>query len=87
VLSPIAAEGIAIADGVDGLIADKPESWVRAIETLYSDKTVWELMSKHATATAKRQFGSEKGTKDMQSALLQAGIFTSTDTRGLAVRN
>ena len=86
VLSPIAAEGIAIADGVDGLVADKPESWVSAIKSLYSDKTAWELMSKQAIATATRQFGSEKGTKDMQSALLQTGIFTSTEIRGLAAR-
>ena len=83
ILSPVAAEGIAIADGVDGLIADKPESWVTSIKSIYADRLAWESMSKQAIVMAERQFGRMKGTKDMQSALLQAGIFTSIETRGL----
>ncbi len=84
VLSPIAAEGIAIGDGVDARVADKPQAWVEAIASLYNDPLRWANMSRQALAFAKRQYGFAKGVSEMQEALQQAEIFTSIENNALA---
>ena len=41
VLSPIAAEGIGVRDGLEALIADTPQAWADAILALYDDPRRW----------------------------------------------
>ena len=86
VLSPIAAEGIPIGDGVEAFIADAPQAWVDAIVRLYADAATWTAMSRHAQTCARRHFGFEQGVQQMQEALRQAEIFTTTDNPTLASR-
>ena len=85
VLSPIAVEGIPVADGVDAYIAKKPEEWVSAISNLYNDCKVWDKMSKNALSFAKSRYGFEKCVFQMQEALQKAEIFTCTGNNNLAI--
>jgi glycosyltransferase involved in cell wall biosynthesis len=83
VLSTIAAEGISIGDGVHAAVANTPEQWTTRITQLYTDEKIWLNMSSNALEFAKATYGMEKGVHDMQSALLEAGVFTSTENKTL----
>jgi GT2 family glycosyltransferase/glycosyltransferase involved in cell wall biosynthesis len=83
VLSTIAAEGISIGDGVHAAIANTPEQWATRITQLYTDEKLWSNMSANALAFATATYGMEKGVQDMQSALLEAGLFTTTENKTL----
>lgn len=84
VLSALAAEGIPIRDGMDACLADEPGQWVDAIVKLYDDEAAWNAMSKLAQSIAQRHYGFERGVLEMQDALRQAEIFTTTDNLALA---
>ncbi|HSV68813.1 MAG TPA: glycosyltransferase [Methylibium sp.] len=86
VLSPVAAEGIAVGNGVDACVAARPEEWVAAITALYRDPEAWAAMSRHALAFATRHYGFEQGVSAMQEALQTVGLATDTDHRALASR-
>jgi GT2 family glycosyltransferase len=86
VLSPVAAEGIPLGDGVDACIARKPEEWVSAIVHLYQDPQAWADMSRQALVFARNQYGFAKGVAKMQEALQQAEIFPTTKNNALALR-
>jgi len=86
VLSPMAAEGIPIGDGVEACVAGEPQAWVDAIIKLYNDAAAWLAMSQHAQACVQRHFGFRKGVQQMQEALRQAEIFTTTENATLAPR-
>ena len=85
VLSPIAAEGIPLADGVDACIAEKPKEWVSTISTLYNDMRVWNKISNNALSFAKSRYGFEKCVVQMQEALQKAEIFTSPNNNNLSL--
>lgn len=63
VASSIAAEGIPVANGIDMLIADTPESFSEAIVELYHNESLWaqmsanglEIIAQHFSFTAARQ--------------------------------
>jgi len=86
VLSPVAAEGIAVGNGVDASVAAKPEEWVAAIAALYRDADAWSAMSRHALAFAARHYGFDQAVTTMQEALQLVGLATGTDHRTLACR-
>lgn len=86
VLSPLAAEGIPISNGVNAWIANKPEEWVTAIVELYNNPEAWMEMSKRASALAVSHYGFAKGVAEMREALQQAEIFTTTENRALALQ-
>jgi glycosyltransferase involved in cell wall biosynthesis len=83
VLSPIAAEGISIGDGVHAAVANTPEQWATRITQLYTNEKLWINMSSNALEFAKSTYSMEKGVQDMQSSLLEAGIFTSSENKTL----
>jgi len=85
VLSSIAVEGIPLANGIDGYIADKPEEWVAAIAKLYENPKTWSNMSQQALKFAQNQYGFAKGVAQMQEALSEAEIFTTIKNNTLAV--
>lgn len=81
VLSPLAAEGIPVADGADALIAAAPADWVRAVARIYREESAWTAMSARALQFARNHYGFEQGVQQMREALRQAGIFCHpTDT-------
>lgn len=75
VLSPIAAEGIGIREGLEALVAEQPMDWVNAIAAVYEDEGRWTAMSQAARIFVQRQYSFERGRRMMHAALAQAGVF------------
>lgn len=74
VLSPLAAEGIAVADRAEAIVAGTPAEWVGAVAHLYRDEAAWNEMSARALQFARDHYGFEQGVQQMQQALQLAGI-------------
>jgi GT2 family glycosyltransferase len=87
VLSPVAAEGIAIGDRVQAAVADQPEAWIERILEIYNSESAWSAMSDNALKFANKNYGFEKGVLDMQAALAVAGIHTEINNPTLVWRN
>ncbi len=85
VLSSVAGEALPISDGVEALLADRPQDWVEAIACLYNDETRWRAMSRAMLDLAERAFSFEHGRKMMQEALEQVDLYTSGLTGALCV--
>jgi GT2 family glycosyltransferase/glycosyltransferase involved in cell wall biosynthesis len=83
VLSPVAAEGIAISSGIDGLIASNPQEWVNKITQVYDDEAAWQKMSQAAQQLAIRSFGMGKGIEMMQEALSEVELYVSPSPKNL----
>ncbi|KQS53917.1 hypothetical protein ASG17_13250 [Brevundimonas sp. Leaf363] len=86
VLSPIAAEGANLRDGVEVLIARTPHEWVEAITRLYQDPDLWAAMSRAAQAHARRYYSFETAQAQMQRALALGGLSVEPDPRNLVTR-
>ncbi len=86
VLSPVAAEGIAFGDGVEAEVARTPADWADAIRRLHEDASAWAAMSQRAHRFAAQHYDMKSGVADMQAALQEAEIFTTTDNRTLVCR-
>lgn len=85
VLSPIAAEGTGLRDGLEVRIAETPQQWCEAVLCLYEDPEEWQRMSQAALAYAKTQFSFARGRDLMRSALAEVGIYVTDEDRGLLV--
>ncbi|MER8430390.1 glycosyltransferase [Mesorhizobium caraganae] len=61
ITTSVGAEGMGLADGVDVLVADEPESMAAAIERLNSDDELWNSLSKagldYVARTTSRRVG------------------------------
>jgi len=79
VLSPIAAEGLGIADGREALVVSTPEEWVTAISGLYKDPEQWSRISNQSRAFSTRQFSFESGSRLMRAALEQIDFFAPNE--------
>lgn len=77
VLSPIAVEGIPLADGTSVSIARTPGEWANAIYLLYSNKAKWNAMSTAARAVGRMEFSFEKGRAEMSDVLHEMGLTVS----------
>jgi GT2 family glycosyltransferase/glycosyltransferase involved in cell wall biosynthesis len=86
VMSPVAAEGIAVSDGSDAFVAATPQEWVTAIANLYGSEEAWSKMSKNGLDSARKQFGFAAGVTQMRQALQTAELFTSAATAALSAR-
>jgi glycosyltransferase involved in cell wall biosynthesis len=86
VMSPLAAEGIGIHDGVDGFVADTPAEWVAAIAKIYKAPKVWNAVSSGARELAQQQFGFQHAVAEMREALQAADIFTHEQNTALVAR-
>jgi len=86
VLSPVAAEGTGLTDGVDCLIANTPEEWSDRVLRLYSDEALWNRLSSNAHKLA-RHFYSFEGAKNILTGALDTlGISLGTGD-GLTYRH
>jgi GT2 family glycosyltransferase/glycosyltransferase involved in cell wall biosynthesis len=74
VLSPLAAEGIGLRNGLDCFIARTPDEWLEAIQKLNSDDRVWHEMSNRARDYMAEAFSFERGKAAMHEAFEAAGI-------------
>ncbi len=83
VLSPIAAEGTGLSNGVSCLIADTSEEWVDQIITLYNDKSLWNRMAENSSLLTQTNYSFEAGQKAFKKILAHLGIYTLPDTAAL----
>ncbi len=58
VCTSIAAEGMAIADGVHALVRDDAVSFARAVVSLYEDEALWTRVAAQGHSLAERAFGN-----------------------------
>lgn len=75
VLSPVAAEGVGLRDGYDCLIAREPMDWTKAIESLNSDRELWERLSQNGRQLVREQYSFEVGKEMMREAFRAVGIY------------
>ena len=76
VISPIAAEGIGLRDGLEVAIARTPDEWARKIRHFYHDEAAWTVASKASLDFVAKNYSFERGREAMQDALTQIGIPT-----------
>ena len=76
VLSPVAAEGTGIRDGLEARIVDAPDAWVEAICSLYRDDAQWRALSAHGQALVRSQYSFEHGRRLMGNALESLGFYS-----------
>lgn len=86
VLSPIAAEGTGLRNGVDCLIADTPENWGDCVVRLYTNEELWNQIRANGLSLAEKKFGFSRAVSAIEAALAGIGISGQRDS-GLVYRH
>jgi GT2 family glycosyltransferase/glycosyltransferase involved in cell wall biosynthesis len=76
VLSPIAAEGIGLSDGVDTVVARTATEWAEGIARIYDDEAAWSAMSANIHDLARRNYSFERGVTVLHEALASIDFYT-----------
>jgi glycosyltransferase involved in cell wall biosynthesis len=71
VATGIAAEAMALNDGVDVLLADTPETMAAAIERAYTDEALWQRLSRGGIENIRAHF-SRTRARDVLCGILQS---------------
>lgn len=74
ILSPVAHEGSGAHIGTECLVAQTPDEWLKAIDTLTTDGKRWAEISKAGQNYVNTKFNFDVGTNDMKNALKAAGV-------------
>jgi hypothetical protein len=74
VLSPVAAEGLALRHGVECFIATEPHDWADAIGALMEDDALWERMSAAALAFTASNLSFDIGRRRLEAELRGVGL-------------
>lgn len=69
VLSPAAAEGIGGKAGREYLVAQSPDEWADAIDTLYGDEVKWTQTSQRGLEFVRANYSFENGLETLRRAL------------------
>jgi glycosyltransferase involved in cell wall biosynthesis len=85
VLSPVAAEGIGLRDGIDTLIARTPAEWAEAIARLYRDEALWTAMSANVQDLARRHYGFAAAVTALAEALAAIEFYVTPSSHSLCV--
>jgi GT2 family glycosyltransferase/glycosyltransferase involved in cell wall biosynthesis len=85
VLSPIAAEGTGLTDGVNCLMAKTPSEWADQVARLYSDEALWSRISAAAQDRAKSEYSFARGAALFEAALAGIDLYGKRG-RGLLYR-
>lgn len=75
ILSPVAAEGIGLRDGVETLIAKTPDQWLEAIKKLNYDPDLWLNISQAGQEYVDTFYSFSAGQKLMAEALENVDVF------------
>lgn len=86
VLSPVAAEGIAIRSGEEAVIARTAQQWADAVVGLYTDAKAWKSMSAAALSFARTRYNFEAGVDGMREALEAGGVYARPERGALVSR-
>ena len=73
VISPVAAEGTGVRDGLEVLVARDPVSYAQKVVRLCEEEALWRSVSDAAREFAGREFSFESGLRLMADALRSAG--------------
>jgi GT2 family glycosyltransferase len=73
VTTGIGSEGIGLLDGETALIADNAEEFAEKIVKLYSDRELWEKISKNSREHLKKNFSTEAAKEKFQAVLEEIG--------------
>jgi len=79
VLSPVAAEGTGLTEGVDCLIANSPEEWADRVFRLYNDEALWNRLSVNAHKLARTSHSFEGAKNALAAAFEAVGISVGAD--------
>ena len=74
VLSPMAAEATSLRDGVEFLLADTPEDWLRQVGRLLEDDDLWQAISTAGLAHARSRYSRSHGLARMAAAFRQLNL-------------
>jgi GT2 family glycosyltransferase/SAM-dependent methyltransferase len=72
-LTSVAAEGMGFTDGLNCLVADKPEEFAEAVIRLYTDQRLWLTLSDQSVARARELCSFDAGRAVMRRALEKLG--------------
>jgi len=86
VLSPVAAEGTGLTDGVDCLIANSPEEWADRVVQLYTDETLWNRIAANGFELARTRYSFGEALPVLQAGLASAGISVGA-SKGLTYKH
>lgn len=79
VLTPVAAEGIGLRHKHDCLIAQTPQEWFDAIDTLQRDDALWQSISDNARAYVTDAFSFERGRQLMREAFESVELYSPVE--------
>jgi len=71
VVSPIAAEGMALTHGFDALIGDGPEAFARCMVQLHRDEALWNTLSGNGLLNVETHFSRDAARRQLQKILFQ----------------
>ncbi|MCB1754983.1 MAG: glycosyltransferase [Gammaproteobacteria bacterium] len=83
VLSPIAAEGTGLSNGVSCLIAENDEEWVEQIIKLYNDEQLWNRMAENSGLLTRSNYSFGAARKAFRKMLNSVDIFTMPESKAL----
>jgi GT2 family glycosyltransferase len=72
VTTTVGAEGMALSDGEEALIADSPEEFAAALARAYRDEELWRRLSDRGHAHARRHFSPEAVGKVVNGSIKEA---------------
>ena len=72
VATTIAVEGMQLQDARDVLIADTPEDFASAIVRLYTDRTLWNVVSQGGRENVERHFSTRAATEALDQLITAA---------------
>ncbi len=74
VATSVAAEGMALSDGKNILIADGAEPFADAIKKIYTDEILWNRISDNGVQFAECLWGAQAGSRALSRILLNLGF-------------
>jgi len=74
ILTPIAAEGMRLTDGVDAVIASTPAEFARKMVALYRDCAAWERIAAAGRESAAKHFSVARATRRLAQVLVRLGF-------------
>jgi len=83
VLTPIAAEGTGIRDGYEALIRENPKEFAEAVCELYTNKELWERISKNAIDFVRKEYSFEKAQELVRKALEMVDVYVPENVDSL----
>lgn len=85
VATPMAAEGMSLADGENILVAEGAEQFADAIVKLYLDEILWSRISQNGLSFAENAWGAEAAWKNLNTILTDISITTARNAYPLSL--